>query len=519
MRKKLVTLLLAGALAVTTLAGSTMTAMAEGTETSAEVVVGINADPGSLSPFAPMSPGGIAIRRTLYEFLVDREEFGGEMKGVILKDYEQVDDLTYRVTIYDNVHDTAGNPVTASDVAFSYNTGKESGNLPKLSSIESVTAVDDTTVDFVFTQELAVGELEGLWMECPIVTQAAYEASSDQMATTPVGTTAYKITEFTPGSEIVMERCEDYWQTDEAAKPLTAQANAAKITFQIITESAQMTIALETGSIDMTTGVSNSEVGRFKDNSDYNTFQFMDNKANILYFNCDEGKATQNQALREAIAYTLDSAAILDGVYNGEGAALKTIGCEKYGDFNTAWLEEDYFECNLETAQEKLAESGFDTSQTLKLLCTNNEDATSMATIIQGFLMQIGVNVEITPYENAMYTTLTYDTDSWDLILSQQGATDYLVNIWKLGWAAENYDGHCMNFLVDDELQTILHNALTVDGHTQENVDAFHYYIKDNCFAYGICQTAGYVVTNAKVNDVVVDSRNCILPGCCTYAE
>lgn len=501
---------------------SARAAKGSGGETGS-IIVGINADPGSLSPFAPMSPGGITIRRTLYEFLVDREEFGGDMVGVILKEYEQIDTTTYKVTIYDYIHDTQGNPVTASDVAFSYQTGKECGNYPKLNSVESVTVLDDYTVEFKFTQELAVGELEGLWMECPIITQASYEASPDQMATTPVGTTAYKVTSYTPGSDIVMERCDDYWQTDAAVKPLTSNANAAQIKFQIITESAQMTIALETGSIDMTTGVSNSEVARFKEggeNADsFNTFQYMDNKAAMIYFNCDEGNILQNQALREAICYAIDAQSVLDGAYNGDGAVLKTIGCEKYGDFNDTWLNEDYYEYNLEKAKELIAEANIPEGTTLTLLCANTEDVESISTIIQGFLLQIGLNVQITPYENAMYTSLTYESDAWDILLATQGATDYLVNIWKLGWAAENYNGHTMNFLIDEELQNILHEALTVKGHTSENVNAFHYYIKDNCYAYGLCQTAGYVVADKKVASVVVDSRNCILPGCCTYND
>lgn len=540
-KKKMLALLLTTAMVVSTLAGcgsnnqsSTNTTTTEnstnteesngtasGTTSSSDVVhVGIAADPGSLSPFAPMSQGGIAIRRTLYEFLVDREEFGGDMVGLILKDYEQIDDLTYHVTIYDYVHDTEGNPVTASDVAFSYNTGKSSGNLPKLNSIESVTAIDDTTVEFVFTQKLAVGELEGLWMECPIITQAAFEASPDEMATSPVGTTAYKVTEYISGSKIVMERTDNYWQTDTSAMPITAQSNIAAIEFDIITESAQMTIALETGSIDITTGVSNNEVYRFQDGGEsadnYDTFQYMNNPANQIYFNCDNGKILQNQALREAIAYAIDAEACLDGAYNGDGKVLKTIGCEKYGDYNDAWTNEDYFEYDDVKAAELLKESG-ESDVTLTLLCQNTEDAQSLATIIQAYLLQIGITVEIRPFENAMYTTLTYETDAWDICLAQQGSTDYLVNMWKLGWAEENYDGHAMNFLVDSDLQELLHECLTVEGHTQENVDAFHYYIKDNCYAYGLCQSAGYVVAKTMVTNILLDSRNCILPGACTY--
>lgn len=61
-------------------------------------------------------------------------------------------------------------------MAWSYQSGMDSGNLPKLAAIASVEAKDDYTVRFVFN-ELSAGDLDALLMECPIVTRAAYEAS------------------------------------------------------------------------------------------------------------------------------------------------------------------------------------------------------------------------------------------------------------------------------------------------------------------------------------------------------
>ena len=107
-----------------------------------------------------------------------------------MKELTQVDELTYDVEIYDYIHDQAGNPLTASDIKFCYDTAKESGNLPKLASIESIEVLSDYVCRFRFV-ELAAGDLYSLLMECPIVTQAAYEASADQMATDPVTTSPY----------------------------------------------------------------------------------------------------------------------------------------------------------------------------------------------------------------------------------------------------------------------------------------------------------------------------------------
>lgn len=66
-------------------------------------------------------------------------------------------------------------------------------------------------------------------LECAIVTQAAYEASPDQMATTPVGTSAYLVDSYVPGSEIVMKDTGDYWQTDESLVHGTSIHNVGEI--------------------------------------------------------------------------------------------------------------------------------------------------------------------------------------------------------------------------------------------------------------------------------------------------
>lgn len=93
---------------------------------------------------------------------------------------------------------------------------------------------------FVFN-ELSAGDLDALLMECPIVTRAAYEASPDQMATDPVTTSAYQVTEYVSGSKIVYKNTGKYWQTDESLVPMTSRHNVENIEIDIIPDTAQLT--------------------------------------------------------------------------------------------------------------------------------------------------------------------------------------------------------------------------------------------------------------------------------------
>ena len=140
----------------------------------AEVDIAIGADPADLSPFVGMSMGRIAVLKTIYEYLIEVDSMGGKAVPMIAKSWEKTGDKIYKVTIFDNVFDSAGNHITAADVAWSYNTAKELGNLRPLGDIVSFTAVDDVNLDLEVKANFGPGGLEKVLAECPIVSQAAY---------------------------------------------------------------------------------------------------------------------------------------------------------------------------------------------------------------------------------------------------------------------------------------------------------------------------------------------------------
>ena len=64
-------------------------------------------------------------------------------------DYSVSDDgLTWTVKIRDNVKFTDGEPLTASDVAFTYNNCRDNSSVNDFSMLKEAVAVDDTTVEF-----------------------------------------------------------------------------------------------------------------------------------------------------------------------------------------------------------------------------------------------------------------------------------------------------------------------------------------------------------------------------------
>ncbi len=507
-----------GSTAVSAASGASGASASAGTSSGeSKVVVGLAGDPQNIGPFQGMSLGRIGCLYTMYEFLVTTE--GGEMQGVMMKEYEKIDDLTYNCTIYDSIYDQAGNQVKAADVAYSYNMGMTSGNLPKLGSIDSVTALDDYTVQFKFNT-LAIGDLGALWMECPVVTQKAYEASADQMATDPVSTTAYKCTEFTSGAKMVFQNTGSYWQKDETAVRATSMHNVDTIEFDIIVDASQMTNALKTRAIDVTNFLSDADVPDFQNAEGYEVSQIPDNTEYFLLFNCDadKGKFADNPDLRQALAYAVDKQQLIDGALSGNGNPAKTWGNKNYSDYVAKWDSESYYDYDLDKAKQLFA-SGNGAGLTVNLMYQTGDTLTKIATIIQAQLQLLGVTVNLCEYDSQLLNQYKYQPEQWDLMLDQGGSTSYLVNVWKLGWDRTGYThGGAENFVKDDQLQSLLETAMDETQHNDDSMDAFHQYLKEQCYGIGLCQQLNNITHTDKITNIVVDARGQVTPGACEYS-
>jgi ABC-type transport system substrate-binding protein len=488
------------------------------------VRVGIQYDPGTLTPFGARNGGMVAVYRSIYEYLIDRNTFGGAMIGCLMKSWKQVDNLTYQITLYDYIVDSAGNKMTASDVKFSYDTAISLGNIPKLGIIDTVSVVDQYTAAFKFKAPLALGDLETMLSEIPVITEAAYKASPDKMATSPISTNAYKVIEVNSGSKIVLQKTGKYWQTDTSKMPLAAKSNVDTVEFHIIRETAQLAIALETGAIDITANIGNAQqVSRFQTDrnlaNNFTVSNFMNNPFWVLFFNFAKGSVfADNLALKQAVAYAIDTKGIVDGAFGGNAVALKTVGSSKYGGYIKAWDSKPYFDYDLAKAKSLMSQAGYPNGGLkLKLLIINIESHIDMATIIQGYLSQIGIAVEIISYDSAMYRSELTDSNAWDITIDGGASTDNIVNAWKLHFDSRNYNGHTMNFITDNKLQRLFEICSSIEGNTAANIDAFNTYLNDNLYAYGLVVDYGFVVSNKRVTGILLDSRNSILPGSCSY--
>lgn len=490
----------------------------EGTSGKKEMTIGIPGTPEVLSPFAPASTGSLYLTPVIYESLgYFTDSSYSEFKNQLMESWELADDnMTYTVHLHEDIYDTAGNHLTADDVVFSFDKGIEGGSLMWGSYVEEYHAEDEYTVVIKLNAERANTFTD--ICRSAVVTQAAYEASPDNMNTTPVSTAQYVLTDMEQGSVYVLERNEDYWNKDEST--WLWKSNADKVTYQVILEESQMAIALETGAIDVAVGMSNDNTQKYADDENYNMYQLIGNMAYTLMFNNSEGNIFHNnQNLRQAVAYAVDVDGIIEGVLGGAGVKLGTFGFCLAADYREEWAD-SYYSYNLEKAQELIAESGVDTSDlNIVLACGSGTVLEKTAEMVQLYLLAAGFNtVEIKIADTALFSTLKVDDTEWDILLDTKGLQTVADGASTFDRTLFNY-GNAIFLMDDDVFQEMVVPLVTISGNTQDKVDEYVEYLNDMCYVYALYNTATYTVSTNNITYILQDFRSAVIPGMTEFAE
>lgn len=492
----------------------------EGTQS---VTIGALYDPETMTPWSARNLGRIATCFNVYETMAEKADNEDGLVGVLIKDWEKTDDYTYTCTLYDNITDSAGNPLKASDVEFSYNTAMEGGNFPKLAELESVTATDDYTVAFKFKDRPKKGSIATIWTEIYVTTQAAYESDPDHMATAPVGTGPYVMTDWVAGSTMTFEAREDYWQTDESLRANAQKQNIKEIKYQFISDTTQLAMAMQSGEVDASAYVSALDRVQFENSDEWNVYENPQSIVYAMQFNCADNSECKNINLRKAIAYSFDSQDFLDNAADGVGELVYGFGSNYSIDYyEDDYNDGDYFNKNQETAKEylqKYYEETGTSSVTLTILATTDPILSSMAEILAGNLKEVGINAELNIVDQTTAFALLTDPTSFDINLGTEASATFLVNhLWSEFDATQypEWDGDYM-FRVDDKLQELYEAAADETTWSKETVQAFQAYIDEQCYAIGCFRTSDFDVYRSNITSIVTDSTAMLVPGAFTY--
>lgn len=491
-------------------------------ESRSSINMGIQSDPANFAPWGSNTTGRMSALWGIYESLCSMED--GVLKPTLLKEYSYSDDgLTVSGVLFETITDSEGNPFRASDVKFSYDKGVELGLISGTSFVKEVVVTGDYTFDFVLNRRMGIGEEQTLLESWFLVTEAAYNASADGLASNPVGTGPYKMTAYTPNYMFTYTARDDYWQTDESLRGPAAKQNVKEINYYIIAESSQRATALETHQIDICDCVNDNDLFMFQDggsaSADYWVYSKPDFRSLFVFPNLMPGtKTADNVNLRNAILYAVDASAICESVFNGRANVNYSFSPSFGIGYLDKWETEDNFYTNasMEKAKEYLQLAGYN-GEKLVLLTETTSMVSDTALIVMGFLIEAGMNIELLTVESTVMRSYMQSGD-YDIMVTRNGITSYAIQGYSNVLDGSKWGNGSVNNIGDPMIQELLETARGADA-TAEDLDALHQYVIEN--AYGRCLCNYYIsyVLPKDASNPSTNWRSALLPGCCTYAD
>ncbi len=513
MMKRILSLLLCAVM----LCGVAAVASAEVTLSDKVVTVAFGTAIDSLTPFRSNTARNAPYFVQLYETLAVLDS-NVQLQPYVAKSWTSADNgFTYDVEIWDNVSDSAGNKITAADIVWFITESKARGLKPVFAMVDSVEA----TGDYTFTVKLSankIGTFETLLQDVYVVSQAAFEASPDEFATSVVSTSPYTVTSFVASASLNLERRGDYWQ-DVSLLPECVRPIAAGVNYKIITEASQMGTALETKAIDVAIDIPSTTGVQFVNQAGYQV-NLTDGPQGwqIFFSGADNSVVANNKELRQAICYAINNQALIMGLSAGYATPMYDVASPLVMGFNPKWKDEEYYPYDMAKAQELLKASGYN-GEKIRILSSSSANSSRNGQFVQNFLMALGMNVSLESPDMALFTAQRLDGTKYDIVVLTVGGFS-LADQWSIRFDPAAYETGDATSRHDYELAEMLYKTWTVDGWTEENIDAVHQYIKENAYAYGMVNPQVFTIWRADAvpaTEVTGGLSNYVIPSACIY--
>jgi len=477
-----------------------------------------------LSPWKNNGSTGNTVFPQLYSGLLANPTFGTALADMHYDMAESIDfsadRMTATVKLRDYIHDSKGNPIKAEDVVFAYQTApKVAGVYASIGSqLASIRAVNDFTVELKLTR-MAPGIWESLLSFCPVVSKSWYEnASDEEKANDPATTSAYRVLENVPGTSITLEALDDFWQKDDL-RSVYQIVNVRIINCVAVVEDNMRLVALENGEID-TGYIENSSVPRYAKDPNFNIYPCIKFNPSVVGINCSENSPFYNNpALRKAVLHAIDFeqvAIACSGEFTFPSHDLAPTIC---GNYDPAWDDQPYFDYDLDIARQYLTEAGYSENSglTIRFMLRNAGGQMPAVSVMQSNLADVGINLIMNDYDQALYDTYLPDPTQWDMVwLGASMTTGFVTEAWDwyLGSRGEQ---RTVGFIKDDTLQRLLDTA--IEKNDSASLNTFRDYVLDQGYAANLFMEIGHQIGRKGIPNVPFSFLGNVILNASTFTD
>jgi peptide/nickel transport system substrate-binding protein len=403
--------------------------------------VGWLLEPDNLNPFIGLLGQDYEIWHLNYDFLVGFDAKDLSPKPELAESWQVSDDgRTWTFKIRQGVKWQDGEPLTAEDVAFTFNYIVDN-NLQTIAiytgGITGATAVDDTTVEITTAEPKS----NMLAMVVPIIPEHIWSKVSGKEATTTfqnsppiIGSGPFQTVEWSKGKYIRMVANPDYW----GGKP-----NIDTLLFENYQSADTMTADLKQGAIDAAVELPQAQFPALASTDGITGLKGTHWRFNELGFNCYDSPNSMgnpvllDQKFRHALNWAIDRQKITDVAFFGQADVGSTL-IVPYSVYHWQPPTDQLYTYDPEKAKTELDAAGYTDADgdgiretkdgkplSLRLYVTNDSpENQTAAKLIAGWLKDVGlkINLKIVDAGVLLDAQYNYKGDTY--------APDYDMFIW-----------------------------------------------------------------------------------------
>jgi peptide/nickel transport system substrate-binding protein len=330
------------------------------------------------------------------------------------------DQKVYTITLQDGVKFQNGDPLKASDVAFSYLRAMKNSRFKYLTSmIVSVEAVNDKTVKISLDKPYS--PIGHTFFCIKILSEKEVVAQGAKFGTIPnkAGTGAYYATEYNIATGVKLQAFKDYWRGAPAI---------GSVEYVVISDETAAVIAYENGELDYFEDVPLSAWKALSKVAGENGTLIKGNNIMFMAVNyLSPKKALADIKVRQAIFHAINKKDINLAVCDGFGVEAYQYMPSEYVATSPAdgFKRYDY---DPELAKRLLAEAGYPKGLDVGTILTygaSTSNNAKMAQVLQANLADVGITAAVSVMEAAVVTPRLYAQDYDICIFADSGNYDF----------------------------------------------------------------------------------------------
>lgn len=368
-----------------------------------DLVIAVQGLRDSHEPIDAISNVGMRVINAMFDtlyyrnFLSNEDGSGIKIEPALAEGIERVDARTVRVKIRNDILFHHGEKVTAEDVAFTFGERRMFGEKPMTPraayfkpDLEKVTALDDTTVEFVTRNpDYTLEKRLASWVAWVVPKDYYLDKGFEAYGLAPIGTGPYKQKEFARGDRIVLEANDDYWR----GKP-----TARTVTFVIVPETATRVAGLISGEYDIVCALNPDNLPLLERYGELDARGVQIENTHLIVHNQTDN-VLSDKRVRQALHLCIDRDALNTALWAGLAGVTNGFQMPSQGsayDPNRPPYKQD-----IEKAKQLLKEAGYNGERiSYRTLNDYYVNSVAAAQAMQQWWQQAGLNVEIEIKEN-----------------------------------------------------------------------------------------------------------------------